>query len=140
MKKNISRKDFLKGTACLALCPLILSSLNSCGDGAGSADSENMTAIASSEYESMTVGETKVVAIAGLKNGILLHKKSETEFIALNATCPHMQEPVGTDGVCTSGHGGKFSLETGAVLSAPPTSGLKKYTTSFKEGKLSVAV
>ena len=108
-KKNISRKNFLKGAACLTLCPFILANLNSCGDGKGTTEEGEEHKIASSKYSSMKSGESISLDLEGFKKGIILHKKSENEFVAFNATCPHMQYKVASNGVC-EGHGGQFEL------------------------------
>lgn len=155
-KKDISRKDFLKQTACIALCPFIISSLTSCGEEEkkpknndkpeGKNEASKGTKIEASEYSSMTVGTTKSLELEGLEQGILLHKKSETEFLVFNATCPHQGFKVdatdsgNTMGTCSSGHGGTFS-DSGTGLT-PPVEGvsLVKYSVSVMEDHLLVKV
>ena len=99
-EKEITRKDFLKKTACLILCPVFMKSISSCGKAEeenGNQDkissdtdsSETGVKVEKNIYESMSVGDTISINLDGTSNGILLYKKSQNSFLAFNATCPH---------------------------------------------------
>lgn len=98
-EKNISRKEFLRKTACLALCPVFLSTLSSCGktldenESKDEINSENESEagvrVESSVYENMNLRDTVALQLEGTTNGILLYKNGENSFLAFDATCPH---------------------------------------------------
>jgi cytochrome b6-f complex iron-sulfur subunit len=77
-----------------------------------------------------------------VSNGIVVARKSATEYIAVSAKCPHEGYQVNyvannNNFHCSSNHGGEFS-STGAVTHGPASSNLTQYKTTLTNTSLRV--
>lgn len=150
LEEEITRKDFLKKTACLALCPFLLQSISACGDSDDSNGDASKTStvgkkVEQSKYSSMTTGSAKSLELEGTSQGIVLYKKSDSEYVAFDATCPHeggkvIAESTGsTLGVCNK-HGAIFA-GTGSCTDGPPKGqSLKVYSVTVESDHLLVKI
>lgn len=75
------------------------------------------------------------------KNGIIIARTTNGEFVALASACTHQGSTIGYDSASNRfhcpNHGSNFSL-TGSVLNGPATSALTKYNTQLSGTTLRV--
>lgn len=79
---------------------------------------------------------------AVVANGVIVIRKTGSQFVAFSATCTHEGCTVGyntssTNIVCPC-HGGTYSSTSGAVISGPPPSALSSYTATLSGNILTV--
>ena len=135
----MERKDFLK-TACalcgVALVPSVI--IESCKkkDYAGPSNVNFTLDLSQSANAALNNAGGYIIT-----NGLIIIRVDNTTFDALSATCTHQGCTVGYQSssqhlVCPC-HGGTYDL-TGKVLSGPPPSALKTYTTTLNGNILTV--
>lgn len=77
--------------------------------------------------------------VSGGNRGIVVHRKSQTEFIAFDRTCPYKPDETNSQVSVDSSNvlledrscGSKFLLSDGSAIQSPAIVPLRTYTTSF---------
>ncbi len=157
MQKEITRKEFLKKTICLAACPLLFNTfVSSCGpvgDGDSTNDelvtpggSGNLLRIEQSHYSDMKVGDKKALTLSDKKNTeIILVKSSEKEFKAFRPVCPHQGGTIDISsnqeelGFCLF-HGARFNMSGKGTVGLATGKSLLTYTVTHKDDHLLVNI
>ena len=156
MQKEITRKEFLKKTICLAACPFFLNAIaSSCGPVGDHEDgindelvtgNGNLERIELASYSSMKVGDKKALTLSNQANTeIILVKSSETEFKAFKPVCPHENGTINISsnqnelGVCAF-HGARFNMSGKGTVGPATGKSLLTYTVTSKDDHLLVNV
>ncbi len=157
MQKEITRKEFLKKTICLAACPLLFNTfVSSCGpvgDGEKANDelvigggNGNLERIEQSHYNEMKVGDKKALTLSDKENTeIILVKSSEKEFKAFRPVCPHQDGTINISsnqeelGVCAF-HGARFNMSGKGTSGPAAGKSLISYTITSKDDHLLVDI
>jgi cytochrome b6-f complex iron-sulfur subunit len=91
---------------------------------------------------SALAGEGGAAVIESIAGMFLLSRTSATSFTAIDATCTHEGCTVtNTDGdqyVCPC-HGSRYT-RSGQVVHGPAMASLRRYTTSFNDGVVAIAI
>lgn len=150
----VSRRRFCAG-ACQAASSATLATLfTACGGGSPTSPSGNISTLGTiagrftTGRVDVTVagsalategGAAVIESIAGM---FLLARTSATSFTAIDATCTHEGCTVtNTDGdqyVCPC-HGSRYT-RSGQVVHGPAMASLRRYTTSFNDGVVTIAI
>lgn len=138
----MNRRDFLKRscTACagLALIPLA-STIEGCASAAPALaikDGELLVPL-----DTLGKGNSAIVKAKGLSGKLMISKRSDGSYTALELNCPHKGGPIKEkEGQLVCGwHGSAFDLE-GQLLKGPSKSGLKTYPIEADGNMLRVKV
>lgn len=138
----MDRRSFLRSScqacAAFALAPAIVS-LDSCASGAKMLAVEN--GVLTVPMDTMGKGNTAIVSGQGLANKLMLVKRADGTYTALELLCPHKQGPLNqtADGLECEWHHSRFDLE-GKVLGGPAKSNLKTYPVEADGKSLRVKV
>lgn len=138
----MDRRDFLRSTchacAALALVPVAVS-LEGCASGARMLAVEN--GVLSVPMDTLGKGTTAVVSGQGLANKLMIVKRADGSFTALELICPHKGGPLKEhgDGLECDWHHSRFDLD-GKVLNGPAKTDLKSYPVEANGKMLRVRV
>lgn len=138
----MDRRSFLRSScqacAALALAPAIVS-LEGCASGAKMLTVEN--GVLAMPVDTLGKGNTAVVGGQGLANKLLVVRRADGTYTALELLCPHKQGPLSQvkDGLECDWHHSRFDLE-GKVLNGPAKTNLKTYPVEASGDVLRVKV
>ncbi|MBK6341598.1 MAG: Rieske 2Fe-2S domain-containing protein [Flavobacteriales bacterium] len=125
----MQRRDFLRSAcqacAAMALIP-VAATLEGC---ASTAKALTVTdGVLNVPLDALGNGNSTVVRANGLANKLMISKRSDGSYTALELNCPHKGGPIKEkEGQLVCGwHGSAFDLE-GKLLKGPSKSGLKTY-------------
>jgi len=125
----MQRRDFLRSAcqacAAVALIPMA-TTLEGCASAAKTLAVKN--GVLDVPLESLGNGNSTVVRANGLANKLMISRRADGSFTALELVCPHKNGPIKEkEGQLVCGwHGSAFDLE-GKLLKGPSKSGLKTY-------------
>jgi Rieske Fe-S protein len=143
-KETISRRDFFQQTG------LMLVSLSFFGLGSSSCKSDNITIgeveirsgriyldLAKPSFRSLRQpGRGISISLDVRQKPLLVNRIDKNEVAALSAQCTHagytVLPPENGVLVCSSGHGGRYSLD-GQVLQGPPKHSLRSYPCQLQD-------
>lgn len=123
------RRDFLRNTcqacAALALVP-VAATLEGCASGAKMLAVEN--GVLSVPTDVLGDSNTAIVSAQGLANKLMVVKRADGTYVALELICPHKGGPlkVNGDGLECDWHQSRFNYD-GKVLNGPAKADLKTY-------------
>lgn len=150
----VSRRRFCAG-ACQAASGATLATLfTACGGGSPTSPSGNISTLGTiagrfttgrvdvTVAGSALASEGGAAVIESIAGMFLLARTSATSFTAIDATCTHEGCTVtNTDGdqyVCPC-HGSRYT-RSGQVVHGPAMASLRRYTTSFNDGVVTIAI
>lgn len=125
----MDRRNFLRSScqacAAVALAPSVLS-LDSCASGAKMLTVEN--GMLSVHMDTLGNGNTAIVSGHGLANKLMIVKRADGTYTALDLICPHKGGPLNQTGdtLECDWHHSRFDLN-GKVLNGPAKVDLKTY-------------
>ncbi|MBK6831131.1 MAG: Rieske (2Fe-2S) protein [Flavobacteriales bacterium] len=125
----MDRRGFLRSScqacAAIALAPALVS-MESCASGSKMLAVEN--GMLTVPMDTMGNGNTAIVSGQGLANKLMIVKRADGTYTALELLCPHKQGPLKevTGGLECDWHHSRFDLE-GKVLGGPAKQDLKTY-------------
>ena len=151
---HVSRRRFCAG-ACQAASGATLATLfTACGGGSPTSPSGNVSTLGTiagrfttgrvdvTVAGSALASEGGAAVIESIAGMFLLARTSATSFTAIDATCTHEGCTVtNTDGdqyVCPC-HGSRYT-RSGQVVHGPAMASLRRYTTSFNDGVVTIAI
>ena len=151
---HVSRRRFCAG-ACQAASGATLATLfTACGGGSPTSPSGNISTLGTiagrfttgrvdvTVAGSALASEGGAAVIESIAGMFLLARTSATSFTAIDATCTHEGCTVtNTDGdqyVCPC-HGSRYT-RSGQVVHGPAMASLRRYTTSFTDGVVTIAI
>ncbi|HRH37481.1 MAG TPA: Rieske (2Fe-2S) protein [Flavobacteriales bacterium] len=133
----MQRREFLRSAcqacAALALVP-VAASMEGCASSAKMMTVEN--GVLSVPKDTMGTGNTAIVGGQGLANKLMIVKRADGSYTALELLCPHKGGPLkemGNELTC-DWHGSRFDHE-GKVLKGPSKADLKTYPVT-EDGKV----
>jgi len=150
----VSRRRFCAGACQVASGATLATLFTACGGGSPTSPSSNISTLGTiagrftSGHVDVTVagsalasegGAAVIESVAGV---FLLSRTSASSFTAIDATCTHEGCTVtNTDGdqyVCPC-HGSRYT-RSGQVVHGPALASLRRYTTSFNDGVVTIAL
>ena len=151
---HVTRRRFCAG-ACQAASGATLATLfTACGGGSPTSPSGNVSTLGTiagrfttgrvdvTVAGSALASEGGAAVIESIAGMFLLARTSATSFTAIDATCTHEGCTVtNTDGdqyVCPC-HGSRYT-RSGQVVHGPAMASLRRYTTSFNDGVVTIAI
>lgn len=138
----MDRRDFLRNScracAALALVPVV-ASLESCASSVKMLPVES--GVLSVPKGTLANGTTAIVTGQGLANKLMVVKRADGTYTALELLCPHKQGPLKEvkGGLECDWHHSRFDLE-GKVLNGPAKQDLKTYAVEEDGAMLRVKV
>jgi Rieske Fe-S protein len=153
--RSVSRRRFCAG-ACQAVSGATLATLfSACGDGSAPTSPSGMTStlgVLSGRFNGsavqVTVGGSALANVDGAAlvestaGVFLVARMSEGAFSAIDAVCTHEGCTItGADGaiyVCPC-HGSRYS-RNGQVMAGPAKASLRRYSTTFTDGVVTIAL
>jgi cytochrome b6-f complex iron-sulfur subunit len=151
---SVSRRQFCAGACQVASCAALATLAAACGDGSPTSPNgpASMLPVLSGRFANARVQVTAAgsaldnVGAAALVEStagvFLVERTGTTTFSALDAVCTHEGCTInGADGstyVCPC-HGSRYN-RSGQVLEGPARASLRRYTTTFADGVVSIAL
>ena len=152
---HLSRRQFCAGACQAASCATLATIFSGCGgsptspDGGGNVSTLGTVAgrfstgrVDVTVAGSALANEGGAAVIESVAGVFLLARTSGTSFTAIDATCTHEGCTVtNTDGdvyVCPC-HGSRYT-RSGQVVHGPAMASLRRYTTSFADGVVTIAI
>ncbi len=138
----MDRRSFLRSScqacAAFALTPAVVS-MQSCASGAKMLTVEN--GMLTVPMDTLGMNKTAVVSGQGLANKLLIVKRDDGTYTALELLCPHKGGPLNETGsqLECEWHHSRFDLE-GKVLGGPAKANLKTYPVEVGRNALLVKV
>lgn len=135
----MDRREFLLSTckACAAMVLVPAAALEGCApSGKALAVKDGVIEV---PMDALGSNGTAIVKAKGIGNKLMLVKRADGSFTALELNCPHKNGPLKQQGghlVC-QWHGSRFDLE-GKVQNGPAKQDLKRYTTELSGDKLRI--
>lgn len=136
----MQRRDFLRSAcqacAALALAPVAASTLESCASAGGLAVESGLLKV---PLGTLGKGDSAVVKAKGLDGKLLIVKRPDGTYTALELTCPHKNGPVKDKGgvLTCDWHGSTFDRD-GQVTKGPSKAGLKRFPVDLVGEELQV--
>ena len=150
----VSRRRFCAGACQVASGATLATFFTACGGGSPTSPSGNISTLGTiagrfttgrvdvTVAGSALASEGGAAVIESVAGVFLLARTSATSFTAIDATCTHEGCTVtNTDGdqyVCPC-HGSRYT-RSGQVVHGPAMASLRRYTTSFTDGVVTIAI